>query len=63
MKLQKLNLDKLKEKCLELELNPEGTKSQLIDRILEKELNRLKLAEYEEEWRETLEIRLLQEGC
>lgn len=31
--------------------------------ILEKELNRLKLAEYEEEWRETLEIRLLQEGC
>jgi len=38
-KLQKLNLDKLKEKCLELELNPEGTKTQLIDRILEKELN------------------------
>lgn len=38
-KLQKLNLDKLKEKCLELELNTEGTKSQLIDRILEKELN------------------------
>jgi len=38
-KLQKLNLDKLKKKCLELELNPEGTKSQLIDRILEKELN------------------------
>ncbi len=31
--------------------------------ILEKELNRLKLAEYEEEWRETLEHRLLQEGC
>jgi hypothetical protein len=31
--------------------------------ILEKELNRLKLAEYEEEWRETLEQRLLQEGC
>ena len=31
--------------------------------ILEKELNRLKLAEYEEEWRETMEIRLLQEGC
>ena len=30
--------------------------------ILEKELNRLKLAEYEEEWRETLEQRLLQEG-
>ena len=31
--------------------------------ILEKELNRLKLAEYEEDWRETLEPRLLQEGC
>ena len=31
--------------------------------ILEIELNRLKLAEYEEEWRETLEQRLLQEGC
>jgi hypothetical protein len=31
--------------------------------ILEKELNRLKLAEYEEDWRETLEQRLLQEGC
>jgi len=30
---------------------------------LEKELKRLKLAEYEEEWRETQEIRLLQEGC
>lgn len=31
--------------------------------ILEKELNRLKIAEYEEEWKETLEKRLLQEGC
>ena len=31
--------------------------------ILEKELNRLKLAEYEEDGRETLEQRLLQEGC
>lgn len=31
--------------------------------ILEKELKRLKLAEYEEDWRETLEQRLLQEGC
>ena len=31
--------------------------------ILEKELNRLKLAEYEEDWRETLEQRLLHEGC
>jgi len=31
--------------------------------ILQKELGRLKLAEYEEDWRETLEQRLLQEGC
>jgi hypothetical protein len=31
--------------------------------VLKKELNGLKLAEYEEEWRETLEQRLLQEGC
>lgn len=31
--------------------------------VLEKELNRLKIAEYEEEWKETLEKRLLQEGC
>ena len=31
--------------------------------ILQKELSRLKLAEYEEDWRETLEQRLLQEGC
>ena len=38
-KLQKLNLEKLKEKCVELELNTEGTKIQLIERILEKELN------------------------
>ena len=38
-KLQKLNLDKLKDKCIELELNTEGTKTQLIERILEKELN------------------------
>lgn len=38
-KLQKLNLEKLKEKCIELELNSEGTKAQLIERILEKELN------------------------
>jgi len=30
---------------------------------LEKKLKSLKLAEYEEEWRETLEQRLLQEGC
>ena len=30
---------------------------------LEKKLKSLKLAEYEEEWRETQEIRLLQEGC
>jgi hypothetical protein len=34
-----------------------------IAEVLEKELNGLKLAEYEEEWRETLEQRLLQEGC
>ena len=29
----------------------------------ENELKKLKLAEYEEDWRETLEQRLLQEGC
>lgn len=34
-KLQKLNLDKLKEKCGELNLSTEGTKAQLINRILE----------------------------
>lgn len=34
-KLQKLNLDKLKEKCVELNLSTEGTKAQLIDRILQ----------------------------
>jgi len=34
-KLQKLNLDKLKEKCTELNLSSEGTKAQLINRILE----------------------------
>lgn len=38
-KLSKLNLDKLKEKCVELELNSEGTKAQLIDRIMEKEMS------------------------
>jgi len=37
--LQKLNVDKLKDKCNELELSTEGTKSQLIDRILE-EINK-----------------------
>jgi len=36
-KLLKWNLDKLKEKCGELELSMDGTKAQLIDRILEKE--------------------------
>mgnify|MGYP003346409142 CR=1 FL=1 len=36
---KKLNLEKLKEKCVELELNTEGTKIQLIERILEKEMN------------------------
>lgn len=39
-KLQKLNLDKLKEKCEELELSSEGTKAQLIDRILEKDVQK-----------------------
>lgn len=34
-KLQKLNLDKLKEKCQELGLSQEGTKSNLIDRIMD----------------------------
>jgi len=34
-KLQKLNLDKLKEKCTELNLSTEGTKAQLVNRILE----------------------------
>ena len=34
-KLQKLNLDKLKEKCVELNLSSEGTKAQLIDKILQ----------------------------
>jgi hypothetical protein len=34
-KLQKLNLDKLKEKCAELNLSTEGTKAQLVNRILE----------------------------
>lgn len=36
-KLSKLNLDKLKEKCSDLGLNNEGTKAQLIEKILEKE--------------------------
>jgi hypothetical protein len=38
-KLQKLNLDKLKEKCKELGLSEEGTKGNLIERILE-EINK-----------------------
>jgi hypothetical protein len=38
-KLQKLHLDKLKEKCVELEISTEGHKSQIIERILE-ELNK-----------------------
>jgi len=37
-KLLKLNLDKLKEKCNDLDLPTDGTKAQLIDRILEKEI-------------------------
>lgn len=36
-KLLKLNLDRLKDKCTELSLPTDGTKAQLIDRILEKE--------------------------
>jgi len=36
-KLLKLNLDKLKDKCLELGVSTEGTKAQLIERLLEKE--------------------------
>jgi hypothetical protein len=38
-KLQKLNLEKLKEKCQELELSHEGTKANLIDRIMD-EMNK-----------------------
>jgi hypothetical protein len=38
-KLQKLNLEKLKEKCQELELSNEGTKANLIDRIMD-EMNK-----------------------
>lgn len=34
-KLQKLNLDKLKEKCVELAISQDGSKAQLIDRIME----------------------------
>ena len=34
-KLQKLNLDKLKDKCEELNISHDGTKSQIIDRIME----------------------------
>jgi hypothetical protein len=34
-KLQKLNLDKLKERCKELGISDEGTKANLIERILE----------------------------
>lgn len=39
-KLQKLNLDKLKEKCQELGLSQEGTKANLIDRILDDNTNK-----------------------
>jgi hypothetical protein len=38
-KLQKLNLEKLKEKCVELKIPAEGTKAQLIDKIME-EINK-----------------------
>jgi hypothetical protein len=34
-RLLKLNLDKLKEKCVELNLSTDGTKAQLIERICE----------------------------
>jgi hypothetical protein len=34
-KLQKMSVDKLKEKCIELGLSSEGTKAQMIDRIME----------------------------
>ena len=34
-----LNLEKLKDKCMEMKLSTEGTKAQLIDRIME-ELNK-----------------------
>jgi len=33
--LMKLNVDKLKEKCNELQISSEGTKAQIIDRILD----------------------------
>lgn len=33
-KLSKLSLDKLKNKCIELNLDPEGSKNQLIERLL-----------------------------
>lgn len=36
-KLVKMNVDKLKELCLQLNVSPEGTKAQLISRILEKQ--------------------------
>jgi len=38
-KLQKLNLDKLKDKCNEYQLSTEGTKAQLVDRIFD-EINK-----------------------
>ena len=37
-KLLKWNLDKLKEKCDQLDLPTDGTKAQLIERIMEKEI-------------------------
>jgi hypothetical protein len=36
-KLSKLNLDSLKQKCTELNLQTEGTKNELIERILNNE--------------------------
>jgi len=38
-KLQKMSVDKLKEKCVEMDLSQEGTKAQMIDRIIENVAN------------------------
>ena len=45
------------------ELEQKIASDSLEKEVLQKELSRLKLAEYEEEWKETQERRLLQEGC
>jgi len=46
-----------------LELEEKIAKDSADKSELQKQLNRLKLAEYEEDMRETQERRLLQEGC